>query len=330
MGMQTTMPCQVLTNADAERTRMFETQQLLAELCQDLKRYLGALPMTAARSLLLSINESPGGERHSWCNALTDLWADAAARLDEPLLGIKVAVYRPAFAELDSSPRRPVSDVSIRLARRHQTIFGTSTSGQLEQSLPSEVFGCDVAVRQIRELLAVRSLQGFRRASNDLTWCFLSTGRSASERDAIARVLKCESKNGYNTGFTWSSPALQLDADPKLSELRTTLNTLLRTRGCSDLNHAAHALGVSCRTLQRMLSASGATFSRVLGEVRLSYAKELLVMGDLNVTEVSHRLGFADSVAFRRAFRRWTGTTPSCYRTAQRLKQGRPLSEASL
>lgn len=76
----------------------------------------------------------------------------------------------------------------------------------------------------------------------------------------------------------------------------------------------ASALHVSPRTLKRQLAAQGTTFSHVLDEVRCE--KALLLLGNraLSVERVADRLGYSDVANFTRAFRRWTGKTPTAFR----------------
>lgn len=73
----------------------------------------------------------------------------------------------------------------------------------------------------------------------------------------------------------------------------------------------ARRLGMSPRTLQRLLAAEDASFKDLLAESRLTLAKSYLEEGRLPVTEIAFVLGFADTSAFSRAFRRWTGVAPS-------------------
>jgi AraC-like DNA-binding protein len=71
---------------------------------------------------------------------------------------------------------------------------------------------------------------------------------------------------------------------------------------------------MSPRTLQRRLGEEGTTFRQVLAGTRLQLAEALLADGDLPVTAVALRLGFSETAAFSRAFRRWTGESPSARR----------------
>ena len=72
----------------------------------------------------------------------------------------------------------------------------------------------------------------------------------------------------------------------------------------------AESLGVSARTLRRRLEAEGTGYKQLLDEVRGEMAKRALREG-LGPNEVAFLVGFSDASAFHKAFRRWTGQTPS-------------------
>ena len=76
----------------------------------------------------------------------------------------------------------------------------------------------------------------------------------------------------------------------------------------------SQALAMHRRTLNRRLTAEGTTFQQVLDRVRFAVAKELLENSELALPEIASALGYANSVAFIPAFRRWTGTTPGAWR----------------
>jgi AraC-like DNA-binding protein len=76
----------------------------------------------------------------------------------------------------------------------------------------------------------------------------------------------------------------------------------------------ANSLHMSARTLQRRLKAENTTYGEVVQQTRLQLAQQLLASTDISATEVGLACGFGDASAFTRAFRRWTGTTPSDYR----------------
>ena len=76
----------------------------------------------------------------------------------------------------------------------------------------------------------------------------------------------------------------------------------------------ARSAGVSTRTLQRHLRKDGETFSKIVEEIRRDSAFRLLRERKYDLSVVAKRLGYSDSAHFSRAFRRWTGGTPSQYR----------------
>ena len=80
------------------------------------------------------------------------------------------------------------------------------------------------------------------------------------------------------------------------------------------LSTAARALGMSTRTLQRRLRQRGIVYARLVDEVRRHLSSKYLADGNLSLGEIAYLLGYSESSAFNRAYRRWTGRTPSADR----------------
>lgn len=76
----------------------------------------------------------------------------------------------------------------------------------------------------------------------------------------------------------------------------------------------ARELGTSARSLRRALARLGSSYQTLLFEVRREHALDYIRSTHLSVEGLAQRLGFSDARAFRRAFKRWTGQTPSEYR----------------
>jgi AraC-like DNA-binding protein len=76
----------------------------------------------------------------------------------------------------------------------------------------------------------------------------------------------------------------------------------------------ARRLGMSARTLQRRLRASGTSFTHLLQQLRERSACRLLRQDDRRLSEIAEQLGFSEHSAFSRAFKRWTGTSPGQFR----------------
>ena len=91
--------------------------------------------------------------------------------------------------------------------------------------------------------------------------------------------------------------------------LRRTLRILLLAQGASG-DQVARLLSMHHRTLSRRLKAEGTTFQQLLDEVRFEAACQLLDTARIPITEIAVSLGYAETSAFSRAFRRWSGATP--------------------
>ena len=79
-------------------------------------------------------------------------------------------------------------------------------------------------------------------------------------------------------------------------------------------DHVARELGVSERTLHRRRKDEGMTYAEVYDGVRDRMAREYLKTDRVTVSEIAFLLGFSESSAFVRAFRRWPGFSPSDFR----------------
>ena len=75
----------------------------------------------------------------------------------------------------------------------------------------------------------------------------------------------------------------------------------------------ANAVGLHERTLHRRLQTSGTTFRQELDRVRESLSVQLLESTSLPVCDIAASVGYADSSTFIRAFRRWTGFSPTSW-----------------
>jgi AraC-like DNA-binding protein len=67
-------------------------------------------------------------------------------------------------------------------------------------------------------------------------------------------------------------------------------------------------------TLRRKLSLEGQSYQSLKDTVRRDLAIARLDNGEGNFTELAFVLGFADTSAFYKAFKKWTGSTPGQYR----------------
>jgi AraC-like DNA-binding protein len=101
-------------------------------------------------------------------------------------------------------------------------------------------------------------------------------------------------------------PPTQTAAD----RVRRILSSALRD-GDATLAGAARKLKMSERSLQRRLADEGVTFDALLDEIRRDLALRYLADAKIAVAEVAYLLGYSEPSPFHRAFKRWTGRTPS-------------------
>jgi AraC-like DNA-binding protein len=83
-----------------------------------------------------------------------------------------------------------------------------------------------------------------------------------------------------------------------------------------DLPGIARLLELHPRTLTRRLRGEGVTFSSILDKTRYEFARQLLRDTRLPVADISVALGYAESASFNHAFRRWSGTTATAWRSS--------------
>lgn len=101
--------------------------------------------------------------------------------------------------------------------------------------------------------------------------------------------------------------------DSLVERVRTILKDELNG-GDASLESVARQLSLSERTLQRKLRALGTSHNELLDQMRKDLAVRYLREPEMAVCEVAYLLGFSESSAFHRAFKRWTGTSPNEFR----------------
>jgi AraC-like DNA-binding protein len=100
---------------------------------------------------------------------------------------------------------------------------------------------------------------------------------------------------------------------PRFTELVRAVIVAALLDGGASLGAVSGRLGLRGRSLQHLLSKEGASFAVLLDEERKLRALELLQEPE-PLDGVAYRLGYRSATTFIRAFRRWTGQTPSQFR----------------
>lgn len=95
------------------------------------------------------------------------------------------------------------------------------------------------------------------------------------------------------------------------------------------MNQVAAKVGLSRISLYRRLKAEGTTFEEILDELRHKLALHYLSGKKISVNQVAYLVGFTDPAAFSRAFKRWTGNSPSKVGYASRQNTTEPLQRVT-
>jgi len=222
-----------------------------------------------------------------------------------------VAVHRPTTATLIEEP--------------HQTAF---------------VFGPEAGGRTYSEYLAGVLVRLFRYLVDDPTLTPIAArfthdappspgarhslfGTTLSYREArnalvlaapdVARPCVHASEELHAVHERALHEALQAELeDSLLARVREALTQTMAGEAPT-MARVARAIGFGERTLQRRLGERGTTFERLFQDVRRQRTLELLAQDSLSIQAVALESGYHDASSFHRAFRAWTGVTPSAF-----------------
>ena len=75
----------------------------------------------------------------------------------------------------------------------------------------------------------------------------------------------------------------------------------------------ARRMAIGQRTLQRRLREEGSSFRMIVDRERRNLALSMLNEPKCRVIDVAQAVGFDDATSFSKAFRRWTGESPTAY-----------------
>src|SRR5918997_3815055 len=103
------------------------------------------------------------------------------------------------------------------------------------------------------------------------------------------------------------------NSGPLTEDLRRLLR-IERLRNPCPAATVARLFSMHRRTLTRHLRTEGLAFRQVANEVRFEIACQLLQNTDMALSQVAAALKYSEPSAFTRAFRRWSGQTPSAWR----------------
>jgi AraC-like DNA-binding protein len=126
----------------------------------------------------------------------------------------------------------------------------------------------------------------------------------------LARPIRPADRASPDDVDAWSARAPRRDFVGAAEQVVATL----ASDACPSIADVANAVGMTVRTLQRRLAAEGASYEKVVDGWRYRTATKLLTSTDVNVLDVALEVGYSDHAHFTRAFRRWSGCSPTEFR----------------
>ena len=202
--------------------------------------------------------------------------------------------------------------------------------------VPSELARRSVNEYQVAEMLTcVCQMVGRRLVPRRIAFRHAAPRDVSVHRELLGRAPEFEADfDGFEADADWleqpvrgKNPKLRAYFEKQCEKLRDAFaqdpafTALVRQRlaanmegGALGMAEIAQSLGISARSLHRRLTDEGTRYNDLVDQVRRQFAEQYLARPRLAVSEVAYLVGFTDPSAFFKAFRRWTGVTPSEYR----------------
>ena len=112
---------------------------------------------------------------------------------------------------------------------------------------------------------------------------------------------------------------LQLPSSGSFADSLKLLMRSLLAQKVFDIKSVAKTINTSPRSLQRHLQQDQTSYSQLLDNLRYELAMQKIAHTDLEFQAITQELGYSSPGHFTRAFKRWTGKTPTQFRQQQKL-----------
>lgn len=87
------------------------------------------------------------------------------------------------------------------------------------------------------------------------------------------------------------------------------------------IGEVSGSLGLSVRSMQRMLKIHGLTYKQIVSQIQQTLARNYIREGKLTTDDISALTGYQNTVSFLRAFKKWTGMTVTQFREENKNKK---------
>jgi len=278
-------------------------------------------------------------------SSVNRIWAKADEIIDDPCFGLKAHKYwHPSYfhalgyAWLASHTLREAINRFTRYLRvvsdtvflklegdpdgftvvLDLKLFGMRIPAQIDQGMSIIIHICRLNYGEDLKPVAVNFIHDEPSCAEEYFSFFKAPVRFSTDRDSMTFSLADVDKYliGANPQLAGINDQVMIEYLGKLikeniiDQVMAVIIDMLPSGGVAD-EKVAETLNMSVRSLQRRLKEVGTTFRTLLDAVRKDLAATYVCNPDIELAEVAFLLGFSDQSAFSRAFRRWTGNTPS-------------------
>lgn len=155
----------------------------------------------------------------------------------------------------------------------------------------TEVFACPVLFNQSDNYIAYRT--------EDLN-------RRTAKADKSINAFLVERVEEETRGIEVSPNKVAVDVENLIKDALPS--------GIPSIDQIGQYIGMSSRTLNRRLAEDGMSFRALIRRSQETEAKRLLLSTSCTIGEIAFQTGFSEQSAFNRAFKRWTGYSPTSFR----------------
>ncbi len=197
-------------------------------------------------------------------------------------------------------------------------LFGMRIPAQIDQGMSILIHICRLNSGEELKPVAVNFIHAEPSCAEEYFALFKAPVRFSTDRDSMTFSLADVDKylKSANPQLARLNDQVMIEYLAKLikeniiDRVMPIIIDMLPSGGVAD-EKVAETLNMSVRSLQRRLREVGTTFRTLLDAVRKDLASTYVCDPDIELAEVAFLLGFSDQSAFSRAFKRWTGNTPS-------------------
>lgn len=292
----------------------------------------------------------PTDKKLRFTNQVSDsFWATAELSSGDRNIGLHIGEAMPIlrghiieYLFLSSATFGDGLDIALQYSR---LLSDTITSIQLKTLLSTaSLYGFQHTSRHFSEFALLQIVQflqyitdgAFQAKEIQLAYA------QQTDKDEYERIFGCPIQFDYSETailfdaalLSWQSPSADSDllatheeiATRSLAELEryhlifkinSELDDLLQL-GSVDLQTIAERLNKNPHTLKADLSKVGSSFSEIVSNYQQQQACLLLKQKQQSIEQIAYLTGFSELSAFSRAFKRWTGQTPTDYRQQHR------------